>query len=180
MPPRVVVAGASALVMTSALDISESTKLPIQLVQRSPLLLQRGVSVDLHRDPVIAVRKQQGTSTRRAMDLAVSCLPTDESTRDDDMPSVFLHHGHLTRWRGNVLALLGDDNAVSNLYDALNIVDPSFIRAQAGLRCDLAQAHLVRDEHDQAAEHLRAARLLAKRTGSVRHQRRIELLTQQP
>ncbi|WP_240979598.1 XRE family transcriptional regulator [Streptomyces sp. HNM0574] len=116
----------------------------------------------------------------RAMDNALACLPAGELARDDDMPSVFLNQGHLIRWRGNALALLGDDGAVSDLYEALDAVDPSFIRAQAGLRCDLAQAHLVRDEHDQAVEHLREARLLAKRTGSVRHQRRIDLLTQQP
>ncbi|MER7412963.1 XRE family transcriptional regulator [Streptomyces cacaoi] len=117
---------------------------------------------------------------RHALDKAFACLPPGEQARDDDMPSVFLNQGHLTRWQGNALALIGDDDAVGSLYAALDAVDPSFIRAQAGLRCDLAQAHLVRDEQDQAAEHLREARLLAKRTGSVRQQRRVELLTGQP
>ncbi|WP_189036549.1 helix-turn-helix domain-containing protein [Streptomyces daqingensis] len=120
------------------------------------------------------------SEARRAIEAATRCLPAGESARDDDMPSIFLNHGHLTRWRGNVLALLGDDDAVASLYDALDGVDPSFVRAQAGLRCDLAQAHLVRDEPDQASDHLREARLLAKRTGSARHLRRIERLTQQP
>ncbi|MDJ1136391.1 helix-turn-helix transcriptional regulator [Streptomyces iconiensis] len=117
---------------------------------------------------------------RRALGNAFECLPAGAHARDDDMPSVFLNHGHLTRWRGNALALLGDDDAVGSLYEALDSVDSSFIRAQAGLRCDLAQAHMVRDEHDQAVEHLREARLLAKRTGSVRHQRRIALLSGSP
>lgn len=115
---------------------------------------------------------------RRALDRAMQCLPPGEEARDPDMLSIFLNGGHLSRWRGNALALLGDDDAVDNLYVALDAVDPTFIRATAGLRCDLAQAHLARGEYDQATEHLRQARLLANRTGSVRHRRRIEQLTQ--
>ncbi|MFG3254931.1 XRE family transcriptional regulator [Streptomyces sp. NPDC048172] len=115
---------------------------------------------------------------RRALDNAVVCLPDDGETRDPDLLSVFLNHGHLTRWRGNALALLGEDEAVGDLYAALEAADPSFVRAQAGLRCDLAQAHFVRGEAGQAQQHLQQARLLAKRTGSVRQQRRVELLTQ--
>ncbi|MEU7178816.1 MULTISPECIES: regulator [Streptomyces] len=116
---------------------------------------------------------------RRALERAAACLPDGEEARDPDMLSVFLNHGHLARWRGNALALLGDDDAVGGLYAALDELDPTFIRAQAGLRCDLAQAHQARGEVDQAREHLRQARLLANRTGSVRHRRRIDLLTGQ-
>lgn len=93
------------------------------------------------------------------------------------MPSIFLNHSHLARWRGNALALLGEDDAINDLYVALATMDPTFVRAQAGLRCDLAHAHLVRGEYDEAHEHLRQARLLASRTGSLRHRRRIERLT---
>ncbi|MFJ5294033.1 XRE family transcriptional regulator [Streptomyces sp. NPDC088348] len=114
---------------------------------------------------------------RRALSAATSCLPEGSEARDPDMLSIFLNAGHLERWRGNALALLGDDAAVSSLYMALDAVDPSFIRATSGLRCDLSQAHLARGEYDQAMEHLQQARLLANRTGSVRHRRRIELLT---
>ncbi|WP_030262068.1 helix-turn-helix domain-containing protein [Streptomyces violens] len=113
---------------------------------------------------------------RRALDRAAACLPEGDEARDPDMLSVFLNHGHLARWRGNALALLGDDEAVTSLYTALKAMDPTFIRAQAGLRCDLAHAHQARGELDQAREHLRQARLLASRTGSVRHRRRIDLL----
>ncbi|MFB7326204.1 XRE family transcriptional regulator [Streptomyces sp. NPDC056190] len=116
---------------------------------------------------------------RRALDNAMRLLPPGEGARDPDMLSIFLNHGHLSRWRGNALALLGDDDAVENLYVSLDSADPTFVRATAGLRCDLAQAHLARGEYDQAHEHLRQARLLASRTGSVRHRRRIEQLTQQ-
>lgn len=115
---------------------------------------------------------------RRALDKAAAVMPSGEDARDPDMLSVFLNEGHLTRWRGNALALLGDEEAVTSLYAALDGLDPSFIRAAAGLRCDLAQAHVARQEFDQAQEHLRHARLLANRTGSVRHRRRIDQLTQ--
>ncbi len=93
------------------------------------------------------------------------------------MVSIFLNGAHLARWRGNVLALLGDDEAVTSLYGALEVVDPSFVRAQAGLHVDLVQAHLARAEYDDANTHLRQARLLASRTGSVRQRRRVDLLS---
>lgn len=115
---------------------------------------------------------------QRALDRAMRSLPPGDAARDPDMLSIFLNEGHLTRWRGSALALIGDDEAVGNLYTALDTADPTFIRASAGLRCDLAQAHMARGEHDQAHEHLRQARLIASRTGSVRHRRRVEQLTQ--
>lgn len=114
---------------------------------------------------------------RRALDAAAGTLPDDGETRDPDMLSIFLNSDHLARWRGNVLASLGEDDALSSLYSALDGLDPTFVRAASGLRCDLAQAHLVRGEHGQAADHLRQARLLASRTGSVRQRQRIERLT---
>jgi transcriptional regulator with XRE-family HTH domain len=115
---------------------------------------------------------------RHALDRAMQHLPQGDDARDPDMLSIFLNHGHLARWRGNALALIGDDEAVRSLYEALDTVDPTFIRASAGLRADLAQAHLARGEYDQAHDQLRQARLLANRTGSVRQRRRIEQLTQ--
>ncbi|WP_431680144.1 XRE family transcriptional regulator [Kitasatospora sp. KL5] len=114
---------------------------------------------------------------RRALDRAATVLPTGDETRDPDMLSIFLNANHLARWRGNALAMLGEDDALAELYGALERIDPAFARATAGLRCDLAQAHLVRGEFDQARKHLQQARLLANRTGSVRHRRRIERLT---
>lgn len=115
---------------------------------------------------------------RRALDKAAAVLPAGDDVRDPDMLSIFLNGAHLTRWRGNALALLGDGDAVSSLYVALDAMDSTFIRAQSGLRCDLAQAHLARGEYDQAQEQLRNARRLAGRTGSVRQRRRIDQLTQ--
>ncbi|WP_335978913.1 helix-turn-helix transcriptional regulator [Streptomyces sp. CA2R106] len=115
---------------------------------------------------------------RHALDSAANYLPAGPDARDPDMLSIFLNDSHLARWRGNVLAALGDDDAMGSLYAALESLDPTFIRAESGLRCDLAQAHLARGEFDQAQEHLRSARLLASRTGSVRHRRRIDQLRQ--
>ncbi|MFB4424440.1 XRE family transcriptional regulator [Streptomyces sp. QL37] len=114
---------------------------------------------------------------RRALEAAEAIIPATPEDRDPDMLSIFLNASHLTRWRGNVLALLGDDEALTSLYGALEVMDSTFIRAQAGLYSDLAQAHLARAEYDEANSHLRQARLLANRTGSVRYRRRIEQLS---
>ncbi|MGW1199529.1 XRE family transcriptional regulator [Streptomyces sp. NPDC002536] len=126
----------------------------------------------------VCARAGRADDCRRSIDKAAACLPDGEEARDPDMLSIFLNGGHLERWRGNALAILGDDEAVGSLYAALEALDPTFIRATSGLRCDLAQAHLAREEFDQAQDHLRQARLLASRTGSVRHRRRIEQLTE--
>ncbi|MEV0191871.1 helix-turn-helix transcriptional regulator [Kitasatospora purpeofusca] len=114
---------------------------------------------------------------RKALDRAAAVLPPGEKARDPDMLSIFLNANHLARWRGNALAILGEDTALAELYAALQQMDPTFTRATAGLRCDLAQAHLARGEYGQAKEHLQHARLLANRTGSVRQRKRIEGLT---
>lgn len=114
---------------------------------------------------------------RQFLDLATSAYPSDDLLRDPDMPSIFLTAGHLARWRGHSLALVGDTEAVTESYTALEAMDSTFTRAQAGLRCDLAQAHLVRGELGDAAQQLSVARMLAKRTGSVRHLRRINRLS---
>ncbi|MFE1443838.1 XRE family transcriptional regulator [Streptomyces sp. NPDC058739] len=127
----------------------------------------------------ISARAGMPDDCQRALENAIRALPPGTEARDPDMPSIFLNEGHLTRWRGNALALIGDDEAVGSLYSALDNADPTFIRASAGMRCDLAQAHIARGEYDQAHEHLRQARLLASRTGSVRQRRRVEQLTQQ-
>ncbi|MFG2028144.1 XRE family transcriptional regulator [Streptomyces sp. NPDC048825] len=127
----------------------------------------------------ICARAGMPDDCRRALESAMRYLPPGDEARDADMLSIFLNEGHLSRWRGSALALIGDDEAVSSLYDALDSADPTFIRASAGLRCDLAQAHMSRGEYDQAHDHLRQARLVANRTGSVRYRRLIEQLTQQ-
>ncbi|MEV5248433.1 XRE family transcriptional regulator [Streptomyces werraensis] len=115
---------------------------------------------------------------KRALDMAMDVIPEGPEDRDPDMLSIFLNGAHLARWRGNVLGLLGDEAAVSSLYGALEVMDPTFVRARAGLHADLAQAHLARAEYDDASKHLRQARLLASRTGSVRQRRRVDRLSE--
>ena len=119
-----------------------------------------------------------GDDCRRALDRATAALPSGDSARDPEMPSIFLNAEHLARWRGNVLALTGDGEAIDELHDVLTAIDPTFVRARAGVHCDLAQAHLVRGELDEARDQLRAARQIASQTGSVRHRRRVEQLSQ--
>ncbi|MFF4642208.1 XRE family transcriptional regulator [Streptomyces sp. NPDC001389] len=124
-----------------------------------------------------AAGPQMESAARSALERAAALLPDDGETRDADMLSIFLNTGHLTRWRGNVLAKLGDASAMEELYASLDSADVSFVRANSGLHCDLTQAHLARGELDDARSHLQKARLLANRTGSVRFRRRVELLT---
>lgn len=114
---------------------------------------------------------------RRALDEATAVLPDDDLLRDPEIPSVFLTEAHLARWRGHSLALLGDNQALGELYEAFHGMDSTFTRAKAGLLCDLAQAHLVRGEHGDARERLREAKRIAHRTGSVRYLRQVERIT---
>ncbi|MEC4015228.1 helix-turn-helix domain-containing protein [Streptomyces sp. H27-D2] len=126
----------------------------------------------------LCARAGKPEECRRALDAAATHLPDGGEARDSDMLSIFLNGDHLARWRGHTLGLLGDDDAMNSLYAALDAMDPTFIRASSGLRVDLASAHLAREELAQAEEHLREARLIVSRTGSVRYRRRIEQLTE--
>jgi hypothetical protein len=106
--------------------------------------------------------------------MADAALPAE--TSDPGLPFIFLSDAHLARWRGNCLVRLGDAAAVEHSLAALASMDSSFTRAEAGLRCDLAEAMLILGELDEAAGHVERARELALRVGSVRQRRRIERL----
>ncbi|MFI5611083.1 hypothetical protein [Amycolatopsis sp. NPDC051903] len=110
----------------------------------------------------------------RAFDRAESLLPPDPST--DDGPYLVLDSVHLARWRGNALARIGEADAVGVLDNALRGLDPTFTRAEAGLRVDLATALAVAGEHDEASLHITKARDLATEIGSARQLRRLALL----
>lgn len=118
----------------------------------------------------------QPNECRRALERADQELSRTSGVRDPDLPGIFLDENHLGRWRGHSLALLGDQRAVDELSAALSALDNTFVRAAAGLRCDLAQAHLARGEPDAAQQHLREARSLTNLTGSVRYRQRAERL----
>ncbi|MFC4906618.1 XRE family transcriptional regulator [Actinomadura gamaensis] len=119
-------------------------------------------------------RDPQGA--RRALEDAAQAMPATSDPRDPDIASVFLNTEHFDRWTGHTMVLLGDDEAISSQYAVLEAMDPTFVRARAGLHCDLAEAHLIRGENAEAARQVREAKLLANRTGSVRYRRRISRL----
>jgi tetratricopeptide (TPR) repeat protein len=112
---------------------------------------------------------------RKALDYAASEVGSGPS--GDDLPYIALNEAHLARWRGNCLIMFGDPETADELNMALSTMDGSFIRAEAGLRCDLAAALYVRGELDEARRHLKRARELAQATGSARQRRRISELS---
>lgn len=79
-------------------------------------------------------------------------------------PAVELTDVH--RWRGRALVTLGDADAVEPLQRAL-AAGPRSARHRAALHADLALA-LAPDRPEQAADHARSARDLARRIGSRR------------
>ncbi|MCD2186190.1 hypothetical protein [Actinomycetospora soli] len=114
-------------------------------------------------------------SARRALDVAAEAVP-GHGADPDPLPYVALDSSHLARWRGNVLARLGDHEATEDLMAALDGMDASFTRAGASLRCDLAASMLAQHDHAGAREHATAGRTLARRAGSVRQRRRLDAL----
>lgn len=122
----------------------------------------------------MAAAQGQDSGARRALDRAETLLP-------DELESAFapvvLNEVHLRRWRGNCLASLGDHGAIAELLTSLNLLDPSFTRARAGLHCDLATAFTTIGDKDSARSHAITAQRLAVGVASVRQQRRIQQLT---
>lgn len=124
----------------------------------------------------IAANVGKISESHAALERAAALLPDGQEMRDQEVPGVFLNQTHLTRWRGNVHAIMGEPSAVDELHAALAEMDGTFTRAEAGLRIDLAQAHLARGELGEAEHQARQARALANRTGSLRNRRRLDRL----
>lgn len=112
------------------------------------------------------------SGTVRMLDQAADQLPADEA----DRPFIFLDEAHLTRWRGHCLARLGHPEAVPVLTHAVEILDPEFHRAAAGLHTDLATAHAATGDRDASAHHARIALKLSDRAGSHRQRIRLKVL----
>lgn len=110
----------------------------------------------------------------RAFDRAQTLLPND--TENESGPYVVLDPVHLARWRGHALARVGEAEAVNVLASALDKLDPTFARAEAGMRVDLATALASRGEREAAHEHATRAETLASEIGSARQRRRIRSL----
>jgi tetratricopeptide (TPR) repeat protein/predicted XRE-type DNA-binding protein len=112
---------------------------------------------------------------RKALDSAAKEL--GHGPAGYELPYLALNDTHLARWRGNCLVQFGDPQTAAELNAALNAMDGSFTRAEAGLRCDLAAALHVCGDKDEAKQHLKRARELAQVTGSARQRRRIQDLS---
>jgi tetratricopeptide (TPR) repeat protein len=117
-------------------------------------------------------------SSLQALERASRVIPDGEEMRDDDVPALFLNNAHSLRWRGSVLAALGEDEAVDDLEKALAGMDESFTRAEAGLRIELANALLSRSKGSEAREQAQRARTLINQLDSLRHRRRLDRLVQ--
>ena len=123
----------------------------------------------------LAAAADQESACRRALDLAAREIEYGPS--DEDLPYLALNLVHLARWRGNCLVNFGDPETADELTKALDAMDDSFTRAEAGVRCDLAAALHAQGERAEAQRHLRRARELAQLTGSARQRRRVRQLS---
>jgi ATP/maltotriose-dependent transcriptional regulator MalT len=115
------------------------------------------------------------TASLRAFDRAAEILTGAPA---DERPYVTLDPAHLARWRGHALARFGHPDAITVLTDALNQLDPTFVRAETALRVDLAIALMAAGDEDEARAHVGHATRLAGQIGSARQRRRMATLLQ--
>jgi hypothetical protein len=157
----------------------EETASAVELLQATERRAQR-VAGRLLRSWLAAAHGEalaadgQRSASMRAFDRAAGLLPADVSAVDG--PYVVLDPVHLARWRGHALARVGEPDAVDVLSTALSRLDPTFTRAETGLRVDLATAFFAMGERVEGRAHAKRARALAVEIGSVRQQRRIARL----
>ncbi len=110
---------------------------------------------------------------KRYLDRATHELP--DGLVDEETPYILLDTEQLERWRGHCLAICGLPDAVAVLQQSLRTGGLS-VRAEAGLRADLAAALSISGEPDALLSEVDAARKAAERAGSVRQRRRLEAL----
>lgn len=113
------------------------------------------------------------TASLHAFDHAAHLLPENPS---DERPYVALDTIHLARWRGHALARFGDPDATAVLTNALDSLDPSFVRAETALRVDLATALAASGHHNEARTHADHAVRLTAQLGSARQRHRVTTL----
>lgn len=107
----------------------------------------------------------------RAFDAADALIPAEP--QDPELPFLFLADGHLDRWRGHVLAQVGEESAASQLANVLDRLPPDFVRARASTLVDLAVAHAAAGDRDAALHYSAEARRVAGRVASSRQLRRL-------
>lgn len=109
----------------------------------------------------------------RALERGERLLETAGTGEGHAPPLAHFDSSHLIRWRGQCLAHLGRaGEAEAELSAALSQVDPSFVRARAGLLLDLATARLNAHALDEACEAAGKAYQLACETQSRRYRER--------
>jgi tetratricopeptide (TPR) repeat protein len=104
-------------------------------------------------------------------------MPSDPI--DPQMPFLLLNDGHLSRWRGNALLRLGNQDAINSLEAAARELDSSpraAVRGQLSMYVDLAFAYAAAGDTRGAVEYARKARQLATRIGSDRQRQRLTTL----
>lgn len=138
---------------------------------RVPRLLQAWLAASLGEGHAAAGDRD---GALRAFDQASTLLPTE--TTHPELTFLFLGGSHLDRWRGNVLAQLGEPEAASQLTAVLAATPADFVRARAAVHVDLEFAHARAGARDAAREYARQARRLVSQVGSVRQRRRLERL----
>jgi transcriptional regulator with XRE-family HTH domain len=110
---------------------------------------------------------------RAALDLAHAHLLSHQDGQPAAPYVDYLNPWHLHRWMGNCLATLRHADAAPLIEQALAQVDPSFVRAQAGLVIDLATAHAAVGDLEQACIAASEGVRLAAETRSARQLRRV-------
>jgi hypothetical protein len=110
----------------------------------------------------------------RAFDEADALIPAEP--QDPDLPFLFLADGHLDRWRGHVLAQVGDEGALHQLEGVLDRLPSDFVRARASTLVDLAVASSHAGDRDAALHYSTEARRVAGRVASNRQLRRLSRL----
>jgi tetratricopeptide (TPR) repeat protein len=113
----------------------------------------------------------QRDAALRAFDEAYSSLPP--KSNDPGLPYLMLNSVHLTRWRGNALAALGDNGAIADLEKVIASKTPTSLRATTGTLVSLAFAYSRAGDREAAISYSGRARQLASRIGSDRQKKRL-------
>jgi tetratricopeptide (TPR) repeat protein len=112
--------------------------------------------------------------SRRSFDAASEIL--EENPADSGGPYIKLDAIQLDRWRGHSLTQFAHHDAIDLLTSSLDRLDPTFARAEVSLRADLASALASVNLTQEAAVNARQALTMARQIGSVKNQRKLEIL----
>jgi hypothetical protein len=153
---------------TSAVELTEHA---VTIGKAAPPLLRSWLSA-AHGEAHSAAGNRSGV--RRAFAHASRLMPPELDPTQT--PYIVFGPAHLARWHGGALAAVGDPEAVPILLNALDQLDPTFVRAETTLRVDLATVHSELGEDEPAHAHSVRARHLAQTIGSARQRNRLSAL----